>query len=127
VASTATGVCAILLGDDPEALVRDVQDCFENAELIEDDSDFERLVSRVIGLVEAPGMELDLPLDVRGTVFQQQVWRALSEMPVGSTATYAEIDERVSVAGGSQLWRGRARPTRWRWRFRATGWSAKMV
>ncbi len=84
-----------LLGDDPDALVRDLQDRFPNARLIGGNADFERVVARVVGLVEAPSLGLDLPLDVRGTAFQQRVWQALREIPAGSTASYTEIARRI--------------------------------
>jgi AraC family transcriptional regulator, regulatory protein of adaptative response / methylated-DNA-[protein]-cysteine methyltransferase len=91
VAATDKGVCAILLGDDPHALVRDLQDRFPNAEFEGGDPAFERTVAEVVGLVEAPGQRLDLPLDIRGTAFQQRVWAALQAIPPGKTATYTEI------------------------------------
>jgi AraC family transcriptional regulator of adaptative response/methylated-DNA-[protein]-cysteine methyltransferase len=90
-------VCAILLGDDPEALVRDLQDRFPRATLIGADPEFERLVAQVVGLVESPGLSLDLPLDVRGTAFQQRVWQALREIPAGATVTYGEIAARIGA------------------------------
>ncbi len=95
VARSARGVCAILLGDTPEALIRDFQDCFPAARLIGGDAGFERLVARVVGFVEAPRVGLDLPLDIRGTVFQQRVWQALNRIPVGKTASYAEIARQM--------------------------------
>ena len=95
VAATEKGVCAILLDDDPEALVHDLQDRFPRAELIGGDQRFEGLVAKVVGLVEAPALGLDLPLDVRGTAFQQRVWQALREIPAGSTVSYAEIAARI--------------------------------
>ncbi len=95
VAASARGVCAILLGDDAEALVRDLQDRFPKATLIGADAAFEQQVATVIGLVEAPRVGVDLPLDVRGTVFQQQVWQALREIAPGSTCSYAEIARRI--------------------------------
>jgi AraC family transcriptional regulator of adaptative response/methylated-DNA-[protein]-cysteine methyltransferase len=95
VAATNKGVCAIMLGDDPQALVRDLQDRFPRAELKGGDAEFERTVAQVVGLVEAPGQRVDLPLDIRGTAFQQRVWRALSAIPAGRTATYAEIARAV--------------------------------
>ncbi|MPY86971.1 MAG: bifunctional DNA-binding transcriptional regulator/O6-methylguanine-DNA methyltransferase Ada [Luteitalea sp.] len=97
VAATDKGVCAIMFGDDPDALLRDLQDRFSNAELIGADSDFEQLVAKVVGFVEAPADGLDLPLDVRGTVFQHRVWRALREIPAGTTATYSDIAERIGA------------------------------
>jgi AraC family transcriptional regulator of adaptative response/methylated-DNA-[protein]-cysteine methyltransferase len=97
VARSEKGVCAILLGDDPEALVRDLQDRFPKAMLIGGDGDFEKLVAKVVGFVEAPALGLDLPLDVRGTAFQQRVWEALRKIPAGETASYAEIAERIGA------------------------------
>jgi AraC family transcriptional regulator, regulatory protein of adaptative response / methylated-DNA-[protein]-cysteine methyltransferase len=97
VARSARGVCAIHLGDDPEVLVRELEDRFPHASLIGGDPDFEALVARVVGLVEAPGVGADLPLDVRGTAFQQRVWRALREIPAGSTASYTEIARRIGA------------------------------
>jgi AraC family transcriptional regulator of adaptative response/methylated-DNA-[protein]-cysteine methyltransferase len=97
VAQSRKGVCAILLGDAPEGLVRELEERFPTAVLVGGDATFERVVATVIGFVEAPGLGLDLPLDVRGTAFQQRVWQALREIPVGSTATYAEIAARVGA------------------------------
>jgi AraC family transcriptional regulator of adaptative response/methylated-DNA-[protein]-cysteine methyltransferase len=91
VASSKKGVAAILLGDDPEELVRNLQDRFPKAHLIGADRDYEALIASVVGLVETPGTNLRLPLDVRGTAFQQRVWQALQEIPVGATVSYAEI------------------------------------
>jgi AraC family transcriptional regulator of adaptative response/methylated-DNA-[protein]-cysteine methyltransferase len=97
VASSGKGVAAILLGDDPDSLVRSLQDRFPKAHLIGADRDYEALVARVVGLVEAPGINVHLPLDVRGTAFQQRVWRALQEVPVGETISYAEIARRIGA------------------------------
>ena len=97
VAATERGVCAILLGDDPDVLARDLQDRFPKARLVGGDRDFERLVAKVVGFVEAPALGLDLPLDVRGTAFQQRVWQALREIPVGSTSTYTKIAARIGA------------------------------
>ena len=91
VAATEQGICAILLGDDPDALVRDLQDRFPKAEFTGGDAAFESTVAAVVGLVERPLLGLDLPLDIRGTTFQVRVWQALRKIPAGSTATYAEI------------------------------------
>ncbi|WP_181176342.1 bifunctional DNA-binding transcriptional regulator/O6-methylguanine-DNA methyltransferase Ada [Mesorhizobium sp. B2-3-5] len=97
VASSKKGVAAILLGDDPDALVRDLQDRFPKARLIGGDRDYEALVARVVGFVEAPRLGIHLPLDVRGTAFQQRVWQALREIPVGGTVSYAEMAQRIGV------------------------------
>lgn len=97
VASSDRGICAILLGDDPNELARDLQERFPHAHLIGGDGDFEQLVARVVGLVEAPGIGLELPLDVRGTAFQQRVWQALRRIPPGATATYTEIARQIGA------------------------------
>jgi AraC family transcriptional regulator of adaptative response/methylated-DNA-[protein]-cysteine methyltransferase len=97
VARSATGVCAILLGDDPEALVRDLEDRFPRATLVGGDASFDALVATVVGFVEQPKLGLHLPLDVRGTAFQQRVWQALRGIPAGSTASYAEIAARIGA------------------------------
>jgi AraC family transcriptional regulator of adaptative response/methylated-DNA-[protein]-cysteine methyltransferase len=97
VASSGKGVASILIGDDPDELVRELQDRFPKARLVGGDTDYESLVARVVGFVEAPNLGLDLPLDVRGTAFQQRVWRALQEIPVGRTASYTEIASRIGA------------------------------
>ena len=97
VASSDRGICAVLLGDDPDALARDLQDRFPRANLIGGDAEFEQLVSKVVGLIEAPALGLDLPLDVRGTAFQQRVWQALQKIPAGATATYTDIAKLIGL------------------------------
>lgn len=102
VARSERGVCAILLGDDPESLVRDLQNRFPRASLVGDDDAFERIVATVVGFVDAPALGLDLPLDVRGTAFHKRVWQALREIPPGSTASYSEIAERLGAPGAAR-------------------------
>lgn len=95
VACSERGVCAILMGEDADTLARELQDQFPRADLIGGDAEFERLVAQVVGFIEAPALGLSLPLDVRGTVFQQRVWQALREIPAGDTASYAQIALRI--------------------------------
>ena len=95
VASSARGVAAILLGDDPQELLRSMQDRFPHASLIGADHDYETLIAQVVGLVESPGAGANLPLDIRGTVFQRRVWQELQKIPSGKTVTYAEIARRI--------------------------------
>lgn len=97
VAQSQRGVCAILLGDDPNRLVEDLQDQFHNATLIGGDPTFEQLIAQVVGFIEAPGLGLDLPLDLQGTAFQKRVWQALSQIPPGSTVNYAQIAQRIGA------------------------------
>ncbi len=95
VAATDKGVCAITIGDDPDALLRELEEKFPKAQLLGGDASFEAMVAEVIGFVEAPRRGLDLPLDIRGTAFQEQVWQALREIPPGQTRSYSEIAERI--------------------------------
>jgi AraC family transcriptional regulator of adaptative response/methylated-DNA-[protein]-cysteine methyltransferase len=97
VAATARGICAIFMGNDSEALVRDLQDRFPRATLLGADADFERTVAQVIGFVEAPKVGLDLPLDVRGTAFQRRVWEALQSIPAGETTSYTALAQRIGA------------------------------
>ncbi|QSQ11079.1 bifunctional DNA-binding transcriptional regulator/O6-methylguanine-DNA methyltransferase Ada [Myxococcus landrumensis] len=97
VAQSLRGICAILMGDEPDRLVRELQDQFPKAELVGGDEQFEHLVAQVVGFIEAPSLGLNLPLDVRGTAFQGRVWRALREIPAGATVSYAEIAERIGA------------------------------
>ena len=97
VARSERGICAILLGDDPDALTRDLQDQFPQANLLGGDAEFEQLVSHVVGFIEAPALGLDLPLDVRGTAFQQRVWQALRNIPAGATASYTDIARTIGA------------------------------
>jgi AraC family transcriptional regulator of adaptative response/methylated-DNA-[protein]-cysteine methyltransferase len=88
-------VCAIALGDDPQALLHELQDRFPRAELVGGAAGFEALVAQVVGLIEQPGIGIELPLDLRGTAFQQRVWQALRQIPAGQTASYADIAARI--------------------------------
>jgi len=97
VAKTARGICAIFLGDDPDGLIRDLRSRFPRANLIGGDAGFERIVSRVVALVEKPALGLDLPLDIRGTAFQRRVWQELRRIPVGARTTYTDIARRIDA------------------------------
>lgn len=100
VARSERGICAILMGDDAEALLADLQERFKNATLIGGDSDFEKVVAAVIAFVEAPAdpeKALKLPLDIQGTVFQQRVWQTLQKIPAGQTVTYSDIAAAIGA------------------------------
>lgn len=97
VAATEKGVCAISLGENPDTLVRELQDRFPRAHFIGGDAEFEHMVALVVGFVESPGTGLNLPLDIRGTVFQTRVWQALRNIPVGSTASYTDIAMQINA------------------------------
>lgn len=95
VAATDVGICAILLGDNPGTLERELQNCFPAARLNRGNAKFGRCVANVIEFAETPGSDLDLPLDIRGTVFQKRVWDAIRTIPKGSTASYADLARRI--------------------------------
>lgn len=97
VATSKKGVCAIFLGDDPSALTNDLRKRFPKAQLIAGDRHFQDLVAKVIRFVEAPRSDLDLPLDLRGTVFQRRVWKALREIPIGTISSYSKIAKRIGA------------------------------
>jgi AraC family transcriptional regulator of adaptative response/methylated-DNA-[protein]-cysteine methyltransferase len=99
VAQSVRGVCSILIGEDPTRLARDLRHQFPKANLVARENDQEELVAQVAGLIEKPGAGLDLPLDVRGTAFQQLVWDALQRIPPGSTATYKDIARQIGTPG----------------------------
>ena len=90
-------MCAIFFGDDPDGLARDLRTWFPNARLVAGDPAFEQLTSTVVAFVEDPTIGFDLPLDIRGTAFQHRVWNALRQIPVGSTASYAEIAKAIGA------------------------------
>ena len=124
VAKSDRGICAILLGDDPDVLTRDLQNRFREANLIGGDVAFEQLVAKVVGFIETPAIGLDLPLDVRGTAFQQRVWQVLRKIPAGSTATYADIAAQIGSPRSVRAVAQACAQTRLLWRFPAIVWSA---
>ncbi|MCL4103694.1 UNVERIFIED_CONTAM: hypothetical protein GTU68_059773 [Idotea baltica] len=98
VASTGNGVCAILLGDDPNELAVDLQNRFSKATILSGDKAYEKVVASVIGIIDSSiPVNEELPLDIRGTVFQQRVWKALREIPTGESASYREIAEKIGA------------------------------
>ncbi len=97
VAASAVGICAISLGDDPDAQASELRGRFPQARLSQDDAAFAGQLAQVIALVEDPGRAPALPLDIRGTAFQQRVWQALQAIPPGSTLSYTELARRVGV------------------------------
>jgi AraC family transcriptional regulator of adaptative response/methylated-DNA-[protein]-cysteine methyltransferase len=97
IAASDKGVCAIFFGDDPPSLAGDLKRQFPQARLVDDDPAFKALAAKVIGFVEDPRADLDLPLDIRGTAFQHRVWQALRRIPPGSTASYAAIAKAIGA------------------------------
>ena len=97
VARGERGVCAVLLGDDPESVARELENRFPRTALLRRDQELAQYLSQVVGLIEAPGRPLDLLLDLRGSTFQQRVWQALREIPAGTTTTYTEVATRIGA------------------------------
>ena len=97
VAASERGVCAILIGDDADALLEDLRTRFARAELLAGDAQFKLLLATVVGFVEAPRQGLEVPLDVCGTAFQQQVWQVLQAIPAGSTLSYSAVAQRMGA------------------------------
>lgn len=97
VAASDRGVCAIWLGDEPETLVAQLGRCFPQASLAPPDAEFERWMTAIVGFVDEARPDLDLPLDIQGTLFQQRVWRALAEIPAGTTVTYADVARAIGA------------------------------
>lgn len=102
VACSSKGVCAILFGDDPDQLLKELRERFSKADLVAGDAGFDVLVARVIRFVDTPKTRFDLPLDIRGTAFQERVWQALQEIPEGTTASYGEIAEKIGAPGSQR-------------------------
>ena len=95
---TDKGICAVEIGDDPKAMTAAFTDSFHNAHKVEGDKKLERLVKQVVAAIDRPGASLqDLPLDIRGTAFQQRVWDVLRRIPVGETWTYAQVAEAAGA------------------------------
>jgi AraC family transcriptional regulator of adaptative response/methylated-DNA-[protein]-cysteine methyltransferase len=97
VAATDKGLCHIAIDDDPDVLLRELQDRFPKAELVGDDPAFDTWIAQVIGFVEVPTIGLNLPLDIRGTAFQQRVWQALRTIPPGSIVSYTDVAEHLGI------------------------------
>ena len=95
VAASDKGVCFLALGDETELLLSDLQSRFPKARIVRGEADFETLVAKVVGSVEAPARSFDLPLDICGTAFQRRVWEALRAIQPGATVSYAEIAARI--------------------------------
>jgi AraC family transcriptional regulator of adaptative response/methylated-DNA-[protein]-cysteine methyltransferase len=97
VARSERGLCAVLLGDDAAALALDLQRRFPQADVRE--AALQPLLSQVAKFLAAPATGLDAPLDLQGSDFQKRVWKALQEIPAGSTETYGAIAQRIGAAG----------------------------
>ncbi|RUZ72966.1 methylated-DNA--[protein]-cysteine S-methyltransferase [Mesorhizobium sp. M7A.F.Ca.US.006.01.1.1] len=102
-ARSQVGVCAILIGDDAEALEQNLADRFPGNMLVEDKATLRDDLAAIVRFIETPGGGLDLPLDMRhGTPFQQRVWDALRSIPCGATITYTALARRLGQPNGAR-------------------------
>ena len=97
VAGNDNSICAIFMADRDNELISQMRERFPDAELSRDPGRLARVLPRVIGFIESPLGELDLPLNPEGTDFQRRVWRALREIPLGTTASYADIARKINA------------------------------
>lgn len=97
IAATEPGLCAIFLGEDPSELVRNLERRFPRSRPIRDDKKLDALASEIIAFIENPSLGFHRPLDIRGTDFQKRVWQALRRIPIGKTATYADIARAIGA------------------------------
>jgi AraC family transcriptional regulator, regulatory protein of adaptative response / methylated-DNA-[protein]-cysteine methyltransferase len=95
VAATQRGICTIEFGDDAGELMQRLAQRFPHAQVLQQDAQFDAWLATLLAHIHLPQKALDLPLDVRGTVFQQQVWRALQDIPPGQTQSYSEVAQRI--------------------------------
>lgn len=95
VAESERGVCRIDLGDTAAELEQGLHETFPHAQLVAGDASFAQTLAAVVGFLDQPQPALGLPLDIRGTAFQRQVWSALQQIPPGSTMSYAEVAEAI--------------------------------
>lgn len=103
VAATEKGICSIALGDTPEKLKEDLYRCFPKTTFKDPDPNFEDIMAKVLAFLEAPhSRSFELPLDIQGTAFQRRVWEALQEIAPGSTASYAEIANRIGNSSAAR-------------------------
>ncbi len=97
VASSAKGVAAILIDQEPEQLTGKLQRKFPAAHLIDDRHGQKAVLARIIKFVDHPARGLDVELDLRGSAFQQKVWRAICAIPPGQSATYSDIAHKIGA------------------------------
>ncbi len=94
-ASTGRGLCSVKIGDTPEALVKTLAAEFSEADLRQDGKALKTEKDQVLAFLSGDATLAKLPLDVRGTVFQQRVWSALRQIPRGETRTYKDIASAI--------------------------------
>ena len=97
VAATAKGLCYVALGDTEDEVEEALRTAYPEAEFTAGDAELEGWTQQVLSIIEEPGQPVDVPLDVEGTAFQQKVWRALQEIPLGTTVSYGELAQKIGA------------------------------
>lgn len=97
VALSAFGIVAVRIEPKSGNLVRSLQNAFPKALLRKDNAEAKAMLGRVIKYIARPSLKMDLPLDVRGTLFQRRVWEAVQKIPLGKTASYSEIAAQINA------------------------------
>ncbi|WJR79226.1 bifunctional DNA-binding transcriptional regulator/O6-methylguanine-DNA methyltransferase Ada [Bradyrhizobium sp. NP1] len=95
VAATERGICSIEFDASSDRLAKQLRSSFPQAEIKQAGREFAATIEKVIQFLDEPGRGLDLPLDIRGTAFQQKVWHALREIPAGQTRTYGDVAQMI--------------------------------
>lgn len=98
VALSGAGVVEISVGDDLEELIEELRVRFPAAEISREDRECREVVTKVVAYIDEPGEKLEVPLDIRGTDFQKQVWHAVRKVPLGRTCTYSDIAKKIGKA-----------------------------
>jgi AraC family transcriptional regulator of adaptative response/methylated-DNA-[protein]-cysteine methyltransferase len=98
-AGTHKGLCAVLLGDDPAALLADLHSRFPKANVRPADKSAAKMLAHVIAQIDQTPSAADLPLDIQGTAFQRRVWEALRAIPPGATRSYTQIAAAIGAPG----------------------------
>ncbi|MBN3873329.1 bifunctional DNA-binding transcriptional regulator/O6-methylguanine-DNA methyltransferase Ada [Nostoc sp. JL33] len=96
VATTEKGICAVKLGDEADKLEHIFNQEFNQADIVRDDHTHKEWIQAILNFIAGDETHLDLPLDIRGTAFQKQVWEALQKIPYGQTRTYADIARNIA-------------------------------
>lgn len=97
VATSSRGICAILLGDNEQKLLQELTDMFPQSRITCGNTRIEHLAEKIAEFIEIPLRDIDLPLDIQGTKFQQKVWQTLREIPAGTTVSYSEIARLIGA------------------------------
>ena len=95
IARTEKGICGVKLGDSDEELFNDLKEEYSKAEISKDEKNLKKFTQIILDHLDGKTPNIDLPIDVRATAFQMQVWETLRKIPYGKTLTYSEVAEKI--------------------------------